>query len=176
LDTPSQEEGEQVIDPEIARKATEVMIGDTTQGIAQKASLGDRPAAGKSGTSENFFDAWFLGFTPQLVTGVWMGYAEGGQTLDGLLNIGGQQLGPLAPPAVIWQTYMNQVLKDKPIEKFEGISVPQTNGSTSTTTSSSDSTSFTQSMDANASGETTSGAAPPESVTADSSPSPIPPG
>jgi membrane peptidoglycan carboxypeptidase len=176
LDTPSQEEGEQVIDPEIARKATEIMIGDITQGIAQKASLGDRPAAGKSGTSENFFDAWFLGFTPQLVTGVWMGYAEGGQTLDGLLNIGGQQLGPLAPPAVIWQTYMNQVLKDKPIEKFEGISVPQTNGSTSTTTSSSDSTSSTQSMDANASGETTSGAAPPESVTADSSPSPIPPG
>jgi penicillin-binding protein 1A len=115
------EEGEQVIDPEIARKATEIMVGDITQGIGYKASLGDRPAAGKSGTSENFFDSWFVGFTPQLVTGVWMGYAEGGRTLDGLLNIGGQQLGPLAPPTVIWQNYMQKVLQDKPIKKFEGI-------------------------------------------------------
>jgi penicillin-binding protein 1A len=135
LYTASQEEGEQVIAPEIAHKATEIMIGDITQGIAQKASLGDRPAAGKSGTSENFFDAWFMGFTPQLVTGIWMGYAEGGQTLDGLLNIGGQQLGPLAPPAVIWQRYMTQVLKDEPVKKFEDVNVPQALGQTSATTS-----------------------------------------
>jgi penicillin-binding protein 1A len=119
-------EGEQVIDPEVARKATEVMVGDITQGIAEKASLGDRPAAGKSGTTENFFDSWFIGFTPQLVSGVWMGYPEGGKTLEGLLNIGGEQLGPLAPPTVIWQSYMRQVLKDAPIENFEGISVAQT--------------------------------------------------
>src|ERR687886_792197 len=127
------EEGEQVIDPEIARKVTEIMVGDITQGIGYKASLGDRPAAGKSGTSENFFDSWFVGFTPQLVTGVWMGYAEGGRTLDGLLNIGGQQLGPLAPPTVIWQNYMQKVLQDEPIKKFEGIDVPtSTRSSTGT--------------------------------------------
>lgn len=120
LYTAPQEEGEQVIEPEVARKATEIMVGNVTQGIAWKASLGDRPVAGKTGTSENFFDAWFLGFTPQLVTGVWMGYAEGGATLDGLLAIGGQQFGPLAPPPVIWQTYMQKVLKDAPIENFEG--------------------------------------------------------
>ena len=113
LYTAPQEEGEQVLEPEVARKATEIMAGNVTQGIAWKASLGDRPVAGKTGTSENFFDAWFLGFTPQLVTGVWMGYAEGGQTLDGLLAIGGQQFGPIAPPPVVWQTYM-------PIESFEG--------------------------------------------------------
>jgi penicillin-binding protein 1A len=79
--------------------------------------------AGKTGTSENFFDAWFLGFTPQLVTGVWMGYEEGGQTLDGLLAIGGQQFGPIAPPPVVWQTYMQKVLKDEPIESFEGTGI-----------------------------------------------------
>ena len=120
------EEGEQVINRDVARKATEIMVGDVTQGIAWKASLGDQPVAGKTGTSENFFDAWFLGFTPQMVTGVWMGYADGGATLEGLLNIGGQQLGPLAPPPVIWQSYMTRVLKDEPVEKFEGINVPQT--------------------------------------------------
>jgi penicillin-binding protein 1A len=134
LYTESQEEGEQVISPEVARKVTEIMVGDVTQGIAWKASLGDRPVSGKSGTSENFFDSWFLGFTPQLVTGIWMGYAEGGQTLDGLLNIGGQQLGPLAPPTVIWQNYMQKVLKDKPIEKFEGVDVSQTSVPSSTPT------------------------------------------
>ena len=126
LYTAPQEEGEQVLEPEVARKATEIMVGNVTQGIARKASLGDRPVAGKTGTSENFFDAWFLGFTPQLVTGVWMGYAEGGATLDGLLAIGGQQFGPLAPPPVVWQTYMQKVLKDKPIEKFEGVGTSQT--------------------------------------------------
>jgi membrane peptidoglycan carboxypeptidase len=127
------------------------MIGDITQGIAQKASLGNRPAAGKSGTSENFFDAWFMGFTPQLVTGVWMGYAEGGKTLDGLLNIGGQQLGPLAPPAVIWQRYMTQVLKDEPVKKFEDVSVPQALGQTSATTSPASTSDTTQPTDAGSS-------------------------
>ena len=134
LYTAPQEEGEQVIEPEVARKATEIMVGNVTQGIAWKASLGDRPVAGKTGTSENFFDAWFLGFTPQLVTGVWIGYAEGGATLDGLLAIGGQQFGPLAPPPVVWQTYMQKVLGDKPIEKFEGVRSSQTSAPTDETT------------------------------------------
>lgn len=130
---PENPQGEQVIDPEVAYKATEIMIGDITQGIAEKASLGDRPAAGKSGTTENFFDSWFIGFTPQLVTGVWIGYEGGEQTLDGLLNLGGQQNGPLAPPTVIWRTYMQQVLKDEPIKEFEGSAVPQTLTSVSMT-------------------------------------------
>jgi membrane peptidoglycan carboxypeptidase len=118
--------GEQVIEPEVARRAQEIMIGDVTRGIGYKANLGERPAAGKSGTSENFFDSWFIGFTPQLTTGVWMGYAEGGETLDGLLNLGGEQLGPLQPPATIFQTYMQAVLDGEPVEKFEGIDGAQT--------------------------------------------------
>jgi membrane peptidoglycan carboxypeptidase len=126
LHAAEQEEGEQVIDPAVARKVTEIMIGDITQGIAAKASLGDRPAAGKTGTTENFFDSWFVGFTPQLVTGVWMGYEEGGRTLDGLLNIGGRQLGPLAPPTVVWQNYMQKALQDKPVERFKDVVAPQT--------------------------------------------------
>ena len=124
---PQEEGGEQVIEPEVARKATEIMIGNVTRGIAWKASLGDRPVAGKTGTSENFFDAWFIGFTPQMVTGVWMGYGDGGKTLDGLLNIGSRtQQGPLAPPPIVWQTYMERLLRDKPVKKFEGIDVQQT--------------------------------------------------
>ena len=120
-------EGEQVIDPEVARAATEVMIGNVTEGIATKANLGDRPVAGKSGTSENFFDSWFVGFTPKLVTGVWMGYAEGGATLEGLLALDSRtQQGPISPPAVIFQTQMQRILEGEPVERFEGIEGPQT--------------------------------------------------
>ncbi len=120
-------EGDQVIDPEIARAATEVMIGDVTEGIATKVNLGDRPVAGKSGTSENFFDSWFVGFTPKLVTGVWMGYAEGGATLEGLLALDSRtQQGPIAPPTVIFQTHMQRVLEGEPVEEFEGVEGPQT--------------------------------------------------
>lgn len=160
-------EGEQVIDPEVAGKVTEIMIGDITQGIADKASLGNRPAAGKSGTTENFFDSWFIGFTPQLTTGLWMGYAEGGQTLNGLLNIGGEQLGPLAPPTVIWQSYMRQVLKDAPIKQFEGIGVSQALAPASTT-SPSQSPSAVRPTSAEQPGETTTPEpAPPAGVPTD---------
>lgn len=164
----------------MARKATEIMVGDVTQGIAWKASLGDRPVAGKTGTSENFFDAWFLGFTPQMVTGVWMGYAEGGANLEGLLNIGGQQLGPLAPPTVIWQSYMTRILKDEPVEKFEGINGSQTVAEAAKKPSWSVTPDTIQTSDTPPSGPATPGATPPGSgpppggvVTG---PPPVPPG
>jgi penicillin-binding protein 1A len=125
-EAPTQPEGRQVIDPEIANKATEIMIGDVTEGIAEDASLGERPVAGKTGTSENFFDAWFIGYTAQLLTGIWMGYAEGGQTLEYDLEYA-RELNGLSggvTPAQIWKTYMEQVLEGEPIEQFEGVEMP----------------------------------------------------
>jgi membrane peptidoglycan carboxypeptidase len=125
-EAPTEPGGRQVIDPEIAHKATEIMIGDVTEGIAEDASLGERPVAGKTGTSENFFDAWFVGYTPQLLTGIWMGYAEGGQTLEYDLEYA-RELNGLSggiTPAQIWKTYMEQVLEGEPIEHFEGVEMP----------------------------------------------------
>src|SRR5215207_2864130 len=125
-EAPSKPQGEQVIEPEIAHKATEIMIGDVTEGIAKDASLGDRPVAGKTGTSENFFDAWFIGYTPQLLTGLWMGYAEGGQTLEYDLEYARKLHGLYGgiTPAMIWKTYMEQVLRGEPVAKFEGVDMP----------------------------------------------------
>jgi membrane peptidoglycan carboxypeptidase len=123
---PEHPKGEQVIEPEIAREATEIMVGNVTEGIASDAALGERPVAGKTGTSENFFDAWFMGYTPQLLTGLWMGYAEGGQTLEYDLEYS-RELNNLPggiTPAMIWKTYMEQVLEGEPIEKFEGVEMP----------------------------------------------------
>jgi membrane peptidoglycan carboxypeptidase len=127
---PDHPEGEQVIDEDIAHKTTEIMIGDVTEGIAKQASLGDRPVAGKTGTSENFFDAWFIGFTPQLVTGTWMGYAEGGQTLEYVLDYARKlhHLSGGVTPAEIWKTYTKEVLNGEPIEQFEGVKVPEEDG------------------------------------------------
>jgi membrane peptidoglycan carboxypeptidase len=124
---PDHPEGKQVIDEDIAHKATEIMIGDVTDGIAKQASLGDRPVAGKTGTSENFFDAWFIGFTPQLVTGTWMGYAEGGQTLEYVLDYARKlhHLSGGVTPAEIWKTYTKEVLQGEPIEQFEGVKLPE---------------------------------------------------
>ncbi|HEU4846961.1 MAG TPA: transglycosylase domain-containing protein, partial [Rubrobacteraceae bacterium] len=125
-EAPEHPEEEQVIDPEIAHEATEIMIGDVTQGIAEDASLGGRPVAGKTGTSENFFDAWFIGFTPQLLTGIWMGYADGGQTLEYDLEYARELNGLYGgiTPAEIWKTYMEQMLEGQPIEQFEGVEMP----------------------------------------------------
>lgn len=124
---PEHPEGKQVIDEDIAHKATEIMVGDVTEGIAKQASLGDRPVAGKTGTSENFFDAWFIGFTPQLVTGTWMGYAEGGQTLEYVLDYARKlhHLSGGVTPAEIWKSYTKEVLEGEPIEQFEGVKPPE---------------------------------------------------
>ncbi|HEV2742320.1 MAG TPA: transglycosylase domain-containing protein, partial [Rubrobacter sp.] len=126
-DAPEEPRGEQVIDEDIAHKATEIMIGDVTEGIAKDASLGERPVAGKTGTSENFFDAWFVGYVPQMVTGIWMGYGEGGATLEYTLDYA-RKLNGLSggiTPAEIWKTYMENAMAGQPIENFEGVEIPE---------------------------------------------------
>ena len=125
-EAPEETRGEQVIDEDIAHKATELMVGDVTEGIARDASLGERPVAGKTGTSENFFDAWFVGYVPQMVTGLWMGYGEGGETLEYTLDYS-RKLNGLSggvTPAEIWQTYMEDVMAGEPVENFEGVEMP----------------------------------------------------
>jgi penicillin-binding protein 1A len=124
---PEHPEGKQVISEDIANEATGIMIGDVTEGIAKDAYLGDRPVAGKTGTSENFFDAWFIGFTPELVTGTWMGYAEGEQTLEYILDYARKLHGLSGgiTPAKIWKTYTQSIMRGEPIEQFDGVKIPE---------------------------------------------------
>ena len=124
---PEHPEGKQVISEDIANEATGIMVGDVTAGIAKDASLGDRPVAGKTGTSENFFDAWFIGITPELVTGTWIGYAEGGQTLEYILDYARKLHGLSGgiTPAEIWKTYTKVILSGEPIEQFDGVKIAE---------------------------------------------------
>src|ERR671921_163176 len=126
-EAPEHPEGKQVVSEDVANEATGIMVGDVTEGIAKDASLGDRPVAGKTGTSENFFDAWFIGFTPELVTGTWMGYAEGGQTLEYVLDYARKLHGLSGgiTPAEIWKTYTKVILSGEPIEQFDGVKIPE---------------------------------------------------
>src|SRR5918993_792416 len=124
---PDHPEGKQVISEDIAKEATGIMVGDVTEGIAKEPHLGDRPVAGKTGTSDNFFDAWFIGFTPELVTGTWMGYAEGGQTLEYVLDYARRLHGLSGgiTPAEIWKTYTKVILSGEPVEQFDGVEIPE---------------------------------------------------
>lgn len=83
-----------------------------------------RPAAGKTGTTNAWAQSWFVGYTPQLSTAVWVGNSEGHKTMRGKV-IAGQQRGAVygstfAAPA--WRDYMSDVLKGTKVMKFKAAS------------------------------------------------------
>ncbi len=91
-----------------AALVTQLLEGVVTGGTGTAAALPDRPVAGKTGTTENYGDAWFVGYTPQLVTAVWVGYPKGLRPM--LTEFHG---GPVAGgtfPAEIWKSFMQPAL------------------------------------------------------------------
>lgn len=82
-----------------------------SEGTGRAANLG-RPMAGKTGTSSDFRDAWFIGYTPQLVTGVWVGNDDNST----MKRVTGGNL-----PAIIWKRYMRNALKGKPTTSLPGL-------------------------------------------------------
>lgn len=108
----AQPHGNQVVRPDVAYAATKVLEGVITQGTATAAGIG-RPAAGKTGTSQNNRDCWFIGYTPQLVTSVWVGYTpERTVVVDGATGFGGTVAAP------IWARYMKAALAHQPVQDF----------------------------------------------------------
>ena len=94
-------EEQRVVDPKYAYVITNMLESVMSGGTGGGASIG-RPAAGKTGTTDESKDAWFVGDTPDLVAAVWMGDDYGIETLDGIT--GG------TVPAVIWRDFMSQAL------------------------------------------------------------------
>lgn len=104
----------QVLKPEYAFLMTHILHGVTQPG-GTGASIGrnvNRPIAGKTGTTNRFRDAWFIGWTPSVITGVWVGYDRGHLNL-GTGNSGGVIAGP------IFIDFINNALDDEPIEYFD---------------------------------------------------------
>ncbi|MET0576456.1 MAG: penicillin-binding protein 1A [Mesorhizobium sp.] len=102
---------EQVLDPMTAYQITSMMEGVVSRGTAVTVSELGRPIAGKTGTTNDEKDAWFMGYTPNLVVGLYMGYDKP-QTLGK-----GSTGGGLAAP--IFKEFMGQTLKDTPIVDFK---------------------------------------------------------
>ena len=90
---------------------TNLLEGVVQHGTGWRVRELTRPAAGKTGTTNNSFDAWFVGYTPQLLTGVWVG-------LDEEAPLGkGENGSRTASP--IWLGYMKRVLENEPVEVFQ---------------------------------------------------------
>ncbi len=116
-------DGEQAIKPSIAWAATDILRGVITAGTATRANIG-RPAAGKTGTSQDHRDVWFVGYTPDLVTAVWVGHRKE-QTIyvNGARAFGGTVCAP------IWADYMRKALRAKPALSFKTAPPPKYNAS-----------------------------------------------
>jgi membrane peptidoglycan carboxypeptidase len=97
--------GERVISPQAAEQLIYMMNRVVTDGSGRRAALDDREAAGKTGTTTAARDAWFLGFTADYVTGVWMGYDDN----TPLRGVTGSGL-----PAEIWRETMVRVHENLP--------------------------------------------------------------
>lgn len=110
----SEEDRKQIISPETAFIITSMMEGVIQRGTGKAAlSYGlDRPAAGKTGTTNNFRDAWFVGYTPELVASVWVGYDMGTISL-GKGTTGGRI------SASTWGRFMKNALIHEPRKNFE---------------------------------------------------------
>lgn len=86
----------------------DVMVYGTAKSLKKFSQV--RPAAGKTGTTDDYRDAWFIGYTPQLITGIWVGYDKprpGGKGFTG---------GVVAAP--VWERFMRTALASKPVVDF----------------------------------------------------------
>ena len=97
-----------VADPEVVAQRVDMMMGTVLNGTGKNAYL-PRPIAGKTGTTSDYKDAWFIGFVPQLVTGTWLGN-DNNTPMNRMT--GGWM------PAMMWRDFMKEALKNLPVMAF----------------------------------------------------------
>jgi penicillin-binding protein 1A len=103
------------VSPQTARLVTSILAMNVTGGTGTAAELGSgQPAAGKTGTHTGSYDAWFVGYTPQLATAVWIG----GLGAQFSINLGGRGITGGSYPARIWGDFMRAWHTNRPIERF----------------------------------------------------------
>ena len=100
-----------VLSPETAYIMTDMLRGVVERGTGIGANLG-RPAAGKTGTTSDFTDAWFVGYTPSLVTSVWIGNDSNKPMVYPDMRIGS------ALATRTWRGFMERVVRGTEVEDF----------------------------------------------------------
>jgi penicillin-binding protein 1A len=109
------------LETDVANRAAAVLERVVENGTGKRAQGLGRPAAGKTGTTDDYRDSWFVGFTPQLSTAVWIGYPKARIPLvniHGLPRVYGGSL-----PAEIWTRFMTAALEGEPVMDFPEISL-----------------------------------------------------
>lgn len=108
------EKGEKVLEPEIAATISNVLSDDAARaymfGAGGVLTLPGRPVAAKTGTTNNYIDAWTVGYTPSLAAGVWAGNTNNTPMKRGA---GGSMVA-----AKLWNKFMSQAMADTPVEQF----------------------------------------------------------
>ncbi len=102
---------ERVLSPQHAFIMTHLLEGVIQHGTGQRAKVLGRPVAGKTGTSSDYADAWFIGYTPSLLAAVWVGF-------DDKTSLGKNETGSRAA-LPIWISFMEQALRQTPVEPFK---------------------------------------------------------
>jgi penicillin-binding protein 1A len=109
-ESPSPVSNEHAISPQNAFIMTHLLEGVVQHGTGQRAKVLGRPIAGKTGTSSDYADAWFIGYTPSLLPAVWVGF-------DDKTSLGNGESGARAA-LPIWISFMDQIMRDTPVENF----------------------------------------------------------
>jgi penicillin-binding protein 1A len=104
----------QVLDPHTAQVMTQLLLGVVERGTGARVKVLGRPIGGKTGTTNRTRDAWFIGFTPSLITGTWVG-------MDDERSLGPKETGAQAA-APIFIAYMRDALKNQAVEEFPTLS------------------------------------------------------
>jgi len=116
LEDNTQPAPQRVIEENVADNINAILKGVVTSGTGTAANIG-RPAAGKTGTSENAANAWFVGYTPTLSTAVWVGFPKGNiplRNIHGVREVFGGTI-----PARMWHSFMADAVKDVPVTDFD---------------------------------------------------------
>jgi penicillin-binding protein 1A len=103
-------QGREATTPAVAYVLSQMMRGVIERGTAVSARPLGRPIAGKTGTTNDFANAWFVGYTPSLAAGVWVGH-------DRVRTLGHEETGARAA-LPIWIALMREALRDRPVEDF----------------------------------------------------------
>jgi penicillin-binding protein 1A len=109
-----QQEVSKPIRDSTAYLVTDILKRVITNGTGKRANIG-RPAAGKTGTTQKYTDAWFVGYTPELTAAVWIGFPEETKPMDRIRDtivVGGTF------PAEIWRIFMTKALENVPVSDF----------------------------------------------------------
>ncbi|MEU2909562.1 transglycosylase domain-containing protein [Streptomyces massasporeus] len=103
-----------------------LLKGVVEDGTGKKAGLGSRPSAGKTGTTDERYAAWFVGYTPNMAGAVWVGDPAHKRKMVGI-TIGGRSYGKVfggEVPGPIWGDMMSGALEGKPVENFNSVHIP----------------------------------------------------